>query len=151
MKYQEVAKIVTEAPGDEAAPELEFVDPVYLHEAWPLVRGALDRHCAEHRPEWIPEDVYLELKLGRNQLFLGRGGADGFMIVTTMQDTRGGLFWIWYAEGRGQGASYFPQILDMARVAGCNRIAFATPLPFWDTHCEKFGFKLARKIFEREV
>lgn len=133
------------------APRLEYVDPIDLSGPWKMMRPILDRHVTENHPDWMAEDIYTDLKLGKSQLFLGRGGKDGFAIVATTGDSAGSIFWIWFVYGPGQGAAYWDQIMEMARTAGCNRIAFSSPLKFWSEHAATYGFKPARTIYELRI
>lgn len=135
----------------ERTPELEYVDPVNLHSVWRFVRPALEKHAIAENVSWLPEDCYMEIKLGKSQLFLGRGGHDGFAIVSRTEDSAGGIFWLWFVYAPGKAINYWDQIMEMAKASGATRIAFATPLPMWEKLAAKYGFKESRRIYEREI
>lgn len=129
--------------------KLEYVDPNRLAATWGLVRPLLEKYTGGG--DWAPEDAYSEIKAGRSHLFLGRGGEDGFVIVSTTADWRGSIFWIWFAYGERLGKFYWPTLVEMAKEAGCTRIAFSSQLRFWKTYCAKYGFHAARTVYELEL
>lgn len=137
-----------------AVPErtLEYVDPRDMFDVWTgIVKPVMVDHLAKYGSSWLVEDVYMELKLGKSQLFLGNSGADGFAIFSRTEDSKGGVFWVWFAYGPGMGSVYFDQIVGIAKGAGCNRLAFSSPLPFWEKHASTYGFEEKRKIYERVI
>ena len=107
----------------------------------------------------MPEDVFASLMAGHSTAYMAfsddnpeRGGPLGF-IITREMFTPGGkelLVWIGYHNGEDEArsADYWPQIVDFARAAGCDRITVESPRPY---HRAVPGVTLARHVFHYEV
>lgn len=114
----------------------DLITPDALRSVWPQVRAGLDKMPPE---EWIPEDVYHEVKSGRAALHVGRGaqgGFRGFVVLRRLVDEFSGRVscHVWLAFNAGGGEEYGAALSlyrEVARRMGADRITFGSPRTGW--------------------
>lgn len=120
--------------------ELILVKPAELRAHWPVISAALDSVIAATSPDWIKEDVYLQIKLGRAiaHLIYERGEYRSLFILTEQQEEYSGerSLHIWIAENELSGTpeSYeFGEttIKNIARSNGATKLTIESPRKGW--------------------
>lgn len=141
-------------------PTLYELDPPAIRACWGrYMRGGVAAALEHDTDGAMPEDVFASLMGGHSNAFMAftgddpeRGGPLGFIITRELFTPSGKelLVWIGYHNGDDETrtAHYMAQIADMARAAGCHRVAIESPRPY---HRAVPAMKLARHVFHYEV
>lgn len=115
---------------------IRYIPKEGLNRVWQFYREGILQIMSFGGVSFIPEDVYLHLRLGKAQLY--RVGDEGFFVVERVEDLFTNEFsmnvWLmWFKPGHG--IPYKPELiayLDQLKVAlGCNRITFTTMREAW--------------------
>ena len=125
-----------------------------LHESWSYVRDGLTRILDKTRDDWIPEDVYSEIRAGASALFLIYRGDEGigFIVMQAWPAYHDGprLFvralWVRPGSLREHQDEIQGWLADCARKIGAKAVRMASPRR-WDAA----GWTLKQHIFELPV
>ena len=125
-----------------------------LHESWSFVRGGLEHIIAKTADDWIPEDVYADLRAGVLALFLIYRGDEriGFIAMQAWPAYHDGprLFvralWVRPGSLREHQAEIQGWLKDCGRKIGAKEVRMASPRR-WDAA----GWTLKQHIFELPV
>lgn len=134
-----------------------MLEPVAAHAiapVWPWVRDGLQRIIAKTGDDWLPEDVYHEIKGGASRLFLIYADAEriGFLIVQFWPAYHSGprLFVraLWAEPGKLQPYrdAFYEELKTMARKDGFVALRMNSPRR-WDLD----GWIAKQVIYEMEV
>ena len=133
---------------------LQPVAPQELASVWEFVRGGLLKTIAKTNDDWLPEDVYVEIKGGVSFLYLifARGERIGFVVLQKWDKYHAGprLFVraLW-AEPRKllpYHDDFYEALHDLARKAGCVAMRMTSPRRW-----ELDGWTPKQSIYEMEV
>ena len=134
---------------------LEFVPPDDLQSCWSVVLPGLKLVHRKSKSNWIPEDVYAQLKAGQATLHLAYVEQDyaGFVIVSVQPHWDGKNFHLWcgYSAGTHDVLEIFmPELERMARSIGAKRLTFWSPRK-WDRRISKFGYVPTQTEYVKEL
>ena len=126
-----------------------ITNPKDIVEVWPLIRiGILAANKHNSGYNYMPEDVYHEIKLGKATLITAnnlQGDYEGFIIVKDhpYPDGMGMYFWIMHHYGKQKRFlfDFFSALRAITKQAGIFRCATAGARKGWDRRIEKFGLK----------
>lgn len=130
------------------------VDPRYLRDVWGYVRAGLERIVAKTRDDWLPEDVYAELRAGQSALYEIDIATErvGFVVLQAWPAYHSGprvfVRALWGEPGRlapVEGELY-DALRAVARKAGARVMRMNSPRR-WDAA----GWKLKQYIYEMEI
>jgi hypothetical protein len=109
-----------------------------LRAEWPRIRGYLEALLNKTDYEWIPEDVYMECRLGRAAVFISE---DGCLVTKLIHDEmfdETTLFvWAAFSTHGDAIAHYQPEVVKIAQSANAAKIQFTSSrrgmdkLPDW--------------------
>ena len=128
-----------------------------LSDYWPRVRAGLEVVLKKNPANWIPEDVYMQVKLKNSLLVVGEDSTGEFVgfYVMTMRQVFDGLecfMWISYNKGEKSIIEFCEKRLkDFCQHAGARRIVTLSNRPGWAKFGERFGFKQTQIQFECEL
>lgn len=135
---------------------LSFVEvpKTALRESWEFVRDGLERIIAKTSDDWIPEDVYSEIRAGSSALFLIYSAEDrvGFIVMQAWPSYHNGarLFvralWVEPGALREHQQQIEDWLRDGARKFGATAIRMNSPRR-WDAA----GWTLKQYIYELPV
>lgn len=125
-----------------------------IRECWEFVRDGLNRIIARTRDDWIPEDVYSEVRAGSSALFLIYDDDQriGFIVAQAWPTYHNGarLFvralWVRPGSLRAHQQQIEDWLRDCARKFGAVAIRMTSPRR-WDAA----GWTLKQHIFELTV
>lgn len=103
---------------------MNHIHPDNLKDHWEFIRKGLEQVIKKGGSDgWIPEDVYLALKVGRSHLYLGDRA---FLVVTPTDGFNGKKLFVWaaYSEIHGGIEKYRPFVRDLAKQIGASRYEF---------------------------
>lgn len=139
-------------------PTIIEIDATEVRRIWNIYMRQGVVAALEHDTDGaMPEDVFASLMAGHSRAFVSHyrddplAGYEGFLIVREMFKPGGRelLVWLGYHNGdETRTADYMPQLADVARAAGCDRITIESPRPY---HRAVPGMTLARHVFHYEV
>lgn len=132
------------------------VDPRYLAREWEYVRAGLEQIIRKTGDDWLPEDIYLDLRASPQTtgLYMLEYGTRriGFVVLQLIPQYHAGprLFvralWIERGCGVRHRIDIYDDLDEFARERGCSAIRMLSPRR-WDGD----GWKLKQYVFEREV
>ncbi len=133
---------------------LQPVAPHELYSCWGWVRDGLARVVAKTGDDWIPEDVYCELRNGVSFLYLIYADAEriGFVVLQKWDKYHAGprLFvralWAQPRELVKRRDEFYEALMTLARQAGCVAMRMTSP-----RHWELDGWEAKQTIFEMKV
>lgn len=112
---------------------------------WERVRPGLVEVKKATTDDWLPEDVYMCLKNGNAQLFIGEDAGEylGFVVLRLMQTFHGSKVEIWCAHSATKTPlmrAYWPEIQAIARASGADKISFSSAREEWQVAAKRLGF-----------
>lgn len=122
-----------------------YIPAKELHDIWPKIAVGLRKIVEKNNPDWIPEDVYSELRADRASLYLFDND-EGFTVLRINQSFRGAVLFIWcfYSPTfTNAPEKYWPEIQQIARNAGAVTVQFSAPRKGWGKM-----FKYTTSIYE---
>lgn len=147
--------------GAETMPDgqltrFEFIHPDQLHAYWPTIRPGVESVMRESGNGWIPEDVYLSLKLQQSTLHVGYvdNRYQGFVVLTPTKVHDGSNLHIWLTYSEPSATmlpTFFPAIRECAEAMRAKRITFHSSRPGWARVAPTLGFEATQTIYECEV
>lgn len=105
---------------------MHIIQPDNLAEVWPDVRKGLEAIIAKTGEEWLPEDVYHDLKQRKSVLYV-RDGA--FLVLRA--DGQALDIWCAYRASGEDFASGFDWLKSHAREHGFKRLTMTSPRKGW--------------------
>lgn len=118
-----------------------LVNPDNLAEVWADVRKGLDVIIAKTGEQWLPEDVYHDLKQRKSVLYM-RGSA--FLVLRA--DGQALDIWCAYNVADGNFESGFEWLKSHAREHGFKRLTMTSPRKGWARY-----FKAVSINYEAEL
>lgn len=130
------------------------VAPDGLGAVWPRLRAPLA--TIEAPDGWLPEDVYVTLKMGGATLYLIviDDKEVGFLILRNVKDFDGARLHIWllYANSDVDVMAEFSDQLDeIARGINASTITFGTTRRGWEKVAPRYHFSVRETIYQRKV
>ena len=130
------------------------VDARYLAREWPFVRAGLQKIIDKTSDDWLPDDVYAEIKAGLTGLFLLEYACEriGFACLQVWPAHHSGprLFIraLWTIPGKGlqRRADIYDDLKEFAVAKGCVAMRQLSPRR-WDGD----GWALKQFVYEMEV
>ncbi len=100
--------------------------------------------------DWTPEQVREELKLGDSHIFCVTDRWDGFVIYRLLSPS---TLWISIAYGeKGNDIAYYWRIIiDTAKKAGIEKVAFGSARTGWGRLARRYGFTPTQIVYELEL
>ena len=118
--------------------ELSLVPPAGVRQSWPLILSSLHAVMAKGPVEWIPEDVYHELRSGSAACHIATdaNGYAGCMVTQRVTDPYSGVqsLHVWIAHNAGEAdviEGGMELLQKMAKQGGFQRITFGSSRPGW--------------------
>ena len=137
--------------------DLIIVPPDRLRAIWPLVLPHLIKVREACNEQWIPEDVYADVRSGAAWLLV-RGEAPALTLVCVLRidasiynSDKDLVMWIASSTEGSDVLEHWPQIEQMARQAGCKRVTFNSPRRGWLRRAKFYGFDVERVTFVRRI
>ena len=125
--------------------------PADIRREWDWVRPGLERALAKSAEKLRPEDVYAEVVTGQAQMF---AAPDGFVIwkVHVCPYTGHRTLWVWFVWGEGGDmiARYQDQLVELARHAEADRLAFQSARRGYERALDE-NWSVARVEYERVI
>ena len=121
---------------------------------WAAIRPGLEIVKKMTTDDWMPEDVYMMLKNGGATLYIGEGEAGdylGFIVLRLIPTFHGSKIEIWCAYSATKKqlmSSYWPQIQEIAKQAGANKITFSSAREEWGVCAQRIGFEQKQVSYE---
>lgn len=135
--------------------QLVPIAPQQLGAVWPRLR---EQVASEFSPSdgWLPEDVYMAIKLGGANLYLIQidGVEAGFLVLRTIQDFDGPHLHIWllYARSDVDVMAEFSDEIDLiAKGINASIVTFGTTRRGWAKVAPRYQFTQREVIYQREV
>lgn len=130
------------------------VDPRYLRREWEYVRAGLTRIIDRTCDDWIPEDVFAEIKAGVSRLFLLEYGGRriGFVVLQVWPHYHDGprifvrALWCEPGQAKPHEADIYDDLRYFAAEHGASVMRMLSPRR-WDGA----GWELKQYVYEREV
>jgi hypothetical protein len=96
-----------------------------LRIVWPMIVDRIRDLSEEYGDGWLAEDVYVELSTNCAYLW-GTENMAGFVVLVILTAPWGKDLNVWIADNETveNAAFYWPQLLQMARDNGCQRVVF---------------------------
>lgn len=135
---------------------LNWIDPVLLHQVWPTVLPGLEKVRLRSRANWLCEDVYAALRSQHSLLYTAHidGAYVGFVVLTPMTVWDGNALHIWCAHANRPHMSltsmFLPRIEEIALSRGSKRITAWSPRR-WERHIAKHGFEAGQVEYTKEL
>lgn len=133
---------------------LRAIEPGNISDVWHRVRAGLEDVMCATSDDWLPEDIYMSLKLGQSALFMGEGDRGeylGFLVMKMAPTHHGEELVIWCAYSatkRPLMREFLPQIEEVARSAKAQKIVFHSARPEWAKAAKRIGFAPAQVKYE---
>ena len=149
----------TDAINGQAATEdreLHLVRPEELHAAWQQVQRGVDRVIEATHADWLREDLYVSLRQGVTQLYVGyvHQYYVGFVAVTPTAGWTGPQWHIWAAFNRGERdvlQTFLPDLVALAKAAGAQKLTMSSPRKGWERRAVQLGFHEFERHYALEV
>lgn len=129
---------------------LVAISPNDLSHIWPEIRAEVA--TIETPDGLIPEDVFMACKSNNAVLFMLNVGQKrvGWMVVRNF----GTDLHIWQLRadnGYEVMTSFRPQLMEIARNAGCTKITYGSTREAWNKVSKQHGFKIRMVVYECPV
>ena len=120
--------------------ELKYVNPNELKQVWNQIKPSLGE-IAELGGDWIPEDAYCDIKVGKAQLYLGI--KDGYFIGYIITQLIGNSLHVWaaYSSSHDILSEGLKQIADIAKQMNAKDITFSSYRKGFAKIAPKLGFR----------
>lgn len=128
-----------------------------LHSVWATIRPGLEITAKKASGNWIPEDVWMELKTGGAVLHMVLVDMHyrGFLVSKTIEhfDGKTLLLWIGYSfeSGKDLLLDNIEQVKEWAANIGAKRVQWQSPRKGFAKLAPKLGFEPMMTIYEYEV
>lgn len=134
---------------------IDFIPPEKIHGwVWEQVKNGLEKIIAICEEEWLPEDVYVSLKMGRASLYTFPGG---FFVVelhtSSFNGSRRLNVWCLFTQPMVGDEHEAVLIAEFERIAaqhGCVAVRFVSPRMGWGRKL-KGQFEEVGVIYERKI
>lgn len=136
---------------------MRYIPPDDLIFEWEHVRAGLlevKKHSAE---DWLPEDVYMSIKLGQASLHMAEdkeGGYLGFMVLQLLPTYHGKKLHVWCAYGNNNQPVlrlFLNEMKTLAKNAGAKEITFTSPRDEWLAVGKRGGFEPGHTTFKVSI
>ena len=118
-----------------------YVKPDTVRTHWRAVRAGLQSVLDKSPEEWIPEDVYAEVKANTALLFLAVEPNGDVVGGTVIRVNRPSLF-VWAVWGEsGLRAHGMDGLREIAHTTECTEILFETKRRGWERVAPMLGFR----------
>lgn len=119
---------------------------------WDRVRAGLVEVKKETTDDWLPEDVYMSLKMGCSSLYIGENEGEyvGFLVLRLISDFHHKRIEIWAAYSATTQPLmklFWPQIQAIAKEVQASRISFLSARN-WDGGAKMLGFTPKQTVYE---
>jgi hypothetical protein len=120
--------------------QLKYVNPNELKQIWSQIKPSLEE-ISKLGGDWIPEDAYCDIKVGKAQLYLGI--KDGYFIGYIITQLIGQSLHVWaaYSNSHDILSEGLKQIADIAKQMNAKEITFNSYRSGWKKIAPKLGFK----------
>lgn len=111
---------------------LTMIPAADVRAVWPSVRDRVSAIAAATGEGWVVEDVFHEIIVGNAFLWATEDLGCFVVLQIDQRPYQRSLFvWIASEETEARAADYVPQIQDIGRENGCQRVVFESPRR-WD-------------------
>jgi hypothetical protein len=120
--------------------ELKYVNPQELKQVWNQIKPSLSE-IAELGNDWIPEDAYCDIKVGKAQLYLVI--KDGYFIgyIITQLINNSLHVWAAYSNSHDILSEGLTEIIKIANKMNAKEITFSSYRKGWEKIAPTLGFK----------
>ena len=120
--------------------QLKYIQPNELKQVWNQIKPSLTE-ISELGGEWIPEDAYCDIKVGKAQLYLGI--KDGYFIgyIITQLINQSLHVWAAYSNSHEILAEGLSEIVEIANKMNAKEITFSSYRKGFEKIAPKLGFK----------
>lgn len=136
---------------------MRYVPPESLVFEWEKVKTGLARVKQHSSEDWLPEDVYMSLKLNNSSLYIAEdkdGEYLGFLILQILPMFHGKRLHVWCAYSNDDKPLlrlFLRQMHELAKTAGASKITFTSPREEWMTVGKRGGFRPSQTTFELNI
>jgi hypothetical protein len=136
---------------------MRLVPPDQLIYEWERVRAGLLRVQENSVEDWIPEDIYMSLKLNNSALYLIEDKAGdylGFMILQVLPTFHAKRLHVWCGYSTNEQPLlriFLREVKEIAKQCGCKSVTFTSPRDEWEKVAGRGGFKGRQTTYELEV
>lgn len=125
-----------------------------IRREWDSIKPGLYYIHSNVGSEWRPEDIYTAVQVGAAQLWIDQQ-TGGFVILQIKPDAFGGgkslLIWVAYYEGGDGVAEYLPELEDMARGWGCDKVEFWSSRRGMERLVRGSGYQISNIIYTKDL
>jgi hypothetical protein len=118
--------------------QLKYVNPNELKQVWNQIKPSLC-NISELGGDWIPEDAYCDIKIGKAQLYLAI--KDNYFIGYVILQVFNTTLHIWAAYGNNVLEDGLKEIIDLAHQMNAKEITFSSYRKGFEKVAPKLGFK----------
>ena len=135
---------------------LRPVAPQELARYWPLVRPGLEKVRDRSGDGWLVEDIYVALKQGVSELYVGLVSQYyvGCVVLTPTVGWHGPQAHLWAVYSRGERdvlEAFLPDLVERCRARGITRLTMSSERKGWLRRAEQLGFRPTQQHYTLEV
>ena len=136
---------------------LTWIKPNDLHDHWPQIKEGLKQVRKYGSNEWMPEDVYMSIKMGESHLHVGYDGEQylGFIVTQTQKTHKGAALHIWAVYSQAKDFNLLrevmPTLKEWAGNVSAHKLTFSSNRHGWKKAAEKLGFEETVTWYEQEL
>lgn len=120
--------------------QLKYINPNELKQVWNQIKPSLSE-ISELGGDWIPEDAYCDIKVGKAQLYIGI--KDNYFIGYIITQLIGKSLHVWaaYSQSHDILSEGLKQIADIASQMNAKEITFTSYRKGFEKIAPKLGFR----------
>lgn len=134
---------------------ISHVPPQEMRFVWHIVRPWLESAAEYSCGEWIPEDVYHEVRSGTATLLMAEteeGSPVGCAVIRDFQGHAGRVMYLWIIGGDpGLISDYWADLERIARSMKADKIMFMSPRRGWEKLGAPMGFRQTHTCYVKEL
>lgn len=136
---------------------LRYIKPEDIGYEWERVRAGLEVVKKATSDDWLPEDLYMGLRMNNAALHIGEdehGDYLGFLIlqlVPMYHGTKLHVLCAYSATNRPLMRAFLPQIVEIGAKAGAKKITFASKRDEWESASARLGFNPGQTSYEMDI
>ncbi len=113
---------------DNTTPRLAIVNGEHLRSVWLAVRERVQAIAERGDYPWIADDVFHAIVTGQAWLWTTADPDGGFVVLEISSTPFQRDLHVWIADNQGEGsaAGFIPQLREIARSCGCQRVTWSS-------------------------
>lgn len=136
---------------------MRYIPPDDLIFEWERVREGLSVVKKNSSEDWLPEDVYMSLKINQSSLYIEEdkdGEYLGFFIAQILPMYHGKRLHIWIAHSANKQPmlrTFLRSIRELAAQTGMKKITYTSPRDEWDSVSPRGGFNKQQTTYALDL